>query len=325
MTADGKRFRKFFPSITAAEKYAAKLRAEHNSGKRAGMIPASLALMAAEAERILAGSGISIVEAARMAAARIGTEADRETFGERYARAMLAKEFVWRPVYADSMGRMLNWLPAAFLDLPCGVIDRAAIERALTASGSKARSTLDMRSSRINAILGYHERHTKSETIHILTDDQRAALLAACEDAQERMAVALLLYAGIRPDADSGEIRRIDWADVGEDYIAVQPEASKTGTDRLIPVTPALARLIENHPESGTVIPAGWKRKWTRIRKAAGVKSNDITRHTFASHFLAWKGEDATKNAMGHTAGSSTLFRHYRRAVTEAAGAAYFG
>lgn len=324
MTADGKRTRKFFPSITAAEKYAAKLRSEHNSGKRAGMVSASLALMAAEAERILAGSGITIVEAARMAVAKIGSESDRETFGERYARAMLAKEFVWRPVYADSMARMLNWLPAAFLDLPCGVIDRGAIERALTDSGPKARSTLDMRSSRINAILGYHERHTKSETIHILTDEQRKALIAACDGPQETMAVALLLYAGIRPDADSGEIRRIGWEDVGTDYIVVHPEASKTGTDRLIPVTPALARLIADHPESGTVVPAGWKRKWTRIRKAAGVSANDICRHTFASHFLAWKGEDATKNALGHASGSSTLFRFYRRAVTEAAGAAYF-
>jgi hypothetical protein len=323
MTADGKRFRKFFPSITAAEKYAAKLRAEHNSGKRAGMIPASLALMAAEAERILAGSGISIVEAARMAAARIGTEADRETFGERYKRAMLAKELVWRPAYSETMTRLLNWIPASFLDLPCGVIDRAAIERALTASGPKARSTLDMRSSRINAILGYHERHSKSQTIHVLSDVQLKALLAACDGPQETMAVALLLYAGIRPDADNGEIRRLDWDAVGNTEIFVSKEVSKVG-ERLIPVTPALARLIEGHPESGTVIPANWKRVWTRLRKAAGITANDVCRHTFASHFLAWKGEDATKNAMGHTAGSSTLFRHYRRAVTEAAGAEYF-
>lgn len=61
------------------------------------------------------------------------------------------------------------------------------------------------------------------------------------------------------------------------------------------------------------------------IRKAAGVTAHDVTRHTFASHFLAWQGEASTKNAMGHTAGSSTLFRHYRRAVTEEAGKTYFG
>jgi integrase len=51
---------------------------------------------------------------------------------------------------------------------------------------------------------------------------------------------------------------------------------------------------------------------------------HDVCRHTFASNFLAAQGEDATKQAMGHTAGSATLFRHYRRAVTRDAGAKYF-
>ena len=325
MTSTGERKRKTFTTPQAAEKFAASVRAAHNSGQRAGMISATLAAQAAEAARILTGTGISIVEAARLAAARAGKAADKETFKERYTRAMLAKEFEWRPAYSASMGLMPNWLPKSFWGLPCSVIDRETITKALADNGNKlALSTIDMRTARVLAIAGYKERHTKGRTIHILTDDQRAALFAACLTDDERFAVALLVYAGIRPDAAQGEISRLDWEDVGKTHITIHPEASKTGSDRLIPILPALRCLVKGHPKSGRVQPSNWKKNWQRIRKAAGVTAHDVTRHTFASHYLAAFGEDATKNAMGHTANSSTLFRHYRRAVTEDAGKAYF-
>jgi hypothetical protein len=54
-------------------------------------------------------------------------------------------------------------------------------------------------------------------------------------------------------------------------------------------------------------------------------KFQDGTRHAFASHHLVAFGEASTQAAMGHTEGSRTLFRHYRRAVPEEAGKKYFG
>jgi integrase len=135
--------------------------------------------------------------------------------------------------------------------------------------------------------------------------------------------VALLLFAGIRPDAEAGEISRLQWEAVGETEIYVSPEVSKVG-DRHVPITPRLRRLLRGHPKSGSVVPAGWRRAWQRIRRVSGISEmQDVCRHTFASNHLAAFGEDATKQAMGHTAGSSTLFRHYRRAITrESAGGA---
>lgn len=151
-----------------------------------------------------------------------------------------------------------------------------------------------------------------------------AAMLAACQSEAERMAVALLLWAGILPDAEGGEITRLDWADVGAKEIYIGQDVAKTGTDRHIPISRCLARLIKGHPKEGCVIPANWKRVYQRIRKAAGIVGQDVTRHHFASHYLMAYGEDKAKAALGHTAGSSTLFRHYRRAVTEADGKAFF-
>jgi integrase len=155
-----------------------------------------------------------------------------------------------------------------------------------------------------------------------MTVKQCAAMLRACRSAAERHAVSLLMFAGIRPD---GELGRIDWADVGADNIVVHPETSKTGSDRFIPLTARLRRLLRGHPASGSVIPPNWQRRVQAIRKAAGIAGEqDITRHTFASHFLACHSEDETKRAMGHTQNSQTLFRHYRRAVTTEAGRKYF-
>jgi integrase len=324
MTATGQRKRKYFQGKTAAEKFAASLRQQHTAGARGSVIPISLANQAIEATRILEGSGVSLVEAARLAVARIATTSSKETFKDRYARALLWGESHWRPRYQLDMERVPRWVPS-LMPVACGVIDRQRIEEALQEGGALARSTIDMRARYVLAILGFRERHRKSSTIHILTADEKEALLDACKTPAEKRAVALLLYAGIRPDAESGEIARLDWSNVGTKEIYVPADASKTGTDRIIPIQPVLRRALKGHPKTGTVIPANWKRTWARIRKDAGIgHMQDVLRHTFASHYLAAFGEDATKAAMGHAANSSTLFRHYRRAVTEKDGKAFF-
>ncbi|MFZ9937764.1 MAG: tyrosine-type recombinase/integrase [Luteolibacter sp.] len=276
------------------------------------MIPLSLAHQAAEAARILEGSGISIVEAARLAVARIATTASKETFRDRNRRAMLWGEEHWSARYRIDMEKLPRWCPS-LMPLPCGTIDREKIEAALQESGSLARSTLDMRAARILAVIGFRERHRKSPTIHILTADQQKAVLAACQNAGERRTVALLLYAGIRPDAESGEISRLSWQNVGKTEIYVPQEASKTGADRIIPIQPVLRRELKGHPKSGPVIPAGWRRAWQRIRKAAGIgHMQNVLRHTFASHYLASYGEDATKAVLGQHDGSGDILIYER-------------
>jgi integrase len=209
---------------------------------------------------------------------------------------------------------------------PCGTIDRLVVEAALVQDRPLARSTIDARTTRVLAVLHYRERHRKSSEIKILTLTEVEAVLSHCKKPEERRVVALLAFAGIRPDAESGEIARLDWEAVGAKDVYIAPSVSKTGSDRHIPLTPRLRAEIDGHPASGPVLPAGWRRAWQRIRKAAGIAGEqDILRHSFASHYLAATDEARAKAAMGHTAGSSTLFRHYRRAVTQVDGLAYFG
>ena len=325
MTASGKRVRKYFPTTTEAKKFSAKLMASYRAGHRSGIISTSLAVEAKEAASILEGTGISLVEAARIARTTAKGKADKETFHGRYCRAVDAMEGHWSHRYYLEVSKMLKWLPKEFQKIPCWQINADMAKEAIQGHGKFAQSTLERRTTLVMAIVHYKERHRKKTTIHILDKDQRKALFDACQTAQERWVVALLLYAGIRPDSEHGEISRMDWSDVRESHIYVSEEASKTNTDRLIPIAPILAELLADRPEKGRILPPRWKIAWTRIRKEAGISHlQDVLRHTYASHMLMWKGEEATKAAMGHTANSSTLFRHYRRAVSREDAVAFF-
>lgn len=326
MAGDGKRRRKFYRTKTAATDAAAKLKAAHREGQRGSVLSATVAVQAAEALRILEPCGLSLIEAARIAAAQAGRSANLETFGERWQRTMLHGEMVWSPVYARDMANVPRWVGPEVMASRCGALNREVMKAAVETHRSKNPGTVKMTMLRVMAVLGDRERDTgKRAEVSILTVPQCARLLRVCERVEERRVVALLLFAGIRPDVEHGEIGRLQWDAVGADQIYVSSDVCKTNQDRHIPISSRLRRLIRGHPTSGRVVPNGWKKAWQRIRRDAGIAHlQDVCRHTFASHALAAWGEGEAKQAMGHTAGSTTLFRHYRRAVTKDAGEKYF-
>jgi len=325
MSADGKRVRKFFSDKKKAEKLAGALRAQHHSGLRGSVLPSAVAQQALEAMKVLEPLGVSLVEAARMVAAQLGGEAQREVFRDRLRRVWLDGEARWSDRYERDMQKIPRWIGEEGMGMRCGEMTEEVVARLLRANGAAAQSTLEMRRLRVLAALHWKERHRRQRGIEMMTPEQVAALVAACKTPEERRAVGLLLYAGIRPDAEDGEIMRMDWSMVGKTEIYLPPEVTKTGSDRHVPLTPRLREMLDGRPAEGRVVPAIWKRVWQRLRKAAGIDGKqDIARHTFASHFLAAYGEDSAKQAMGHTAGSRVLFEHYRRAVTREAGCGFF-
>jgi len=346
MSGQGKRERKFFEIEKDAETFAKKLRGQYDRGERGGIVDAGLARMAAEAAKEVAGSGNTILEAVKtfaemvamlkpygispMDACKAAVAANAasgaaESFRERYDRFRKDNETRWRDRYAADMGKLPRWLGEDFMSTPCAGINSAAVESALRANGADAASTVLARKTRVLAVLHAAPKRPKRGPVKIMTVTQCAAMLRACRNPAEVRAVALLLFGGIRPDAQDGELSKLDWQDIDADHITIHPEISKTDSDRIIPITPRLSRLLRGHPANGPVLPTGWAKRIQAIRKSAGVAGDqDVTRHTFASNFLVAFGEDACKGAMGHTAGSTTLFRHYRRAVKPAAAKKYF-
>lgn len=305
--------------------FAADLKANYQSGRRA-VITSDLARDAQAAKDLLKPFGVSLYEAARTYAKLRQEEHGTETFATRYDAYVARQEMDWSAAYADQMARLPRWLGKEFLALPIGRINDQVIRDALRAQGAVAEATIESRARRVRAVISGKGHRRRAVRIEIMTLRQVALMMRACQQRDELRAVALLLFAGIRPGTDYGEIARLDWESIDDDHVYVPAEASKTGSDRHIPMTPRLRRLLRGHPSEGPVTPAGWARRIQRIRKAAGIAGKqDITRHTFASHYLAAFGEDATKAAMGHTPNSRTLFAHYRKSVTVEQGLAYFG
>lgn len=326
MSATGCRVRRFFADEKKAAAFGAGVRAKHTAGVR-GMLPAEVALQASEALRILQPLGISLIEAARIAARAAGSAEVAERFMDRWLRVVAEGETHWSERYAQDMGKLPRWLGEEAMGMRCGELSAEVIRTALRANGACSLGTVEMRARYVSAVLGSRERVRPQREIEILTPAQVARLLRAAETVEQRRVVALLVFAGIRPDAESGEIARLQWEAVGKTEIYVSREVSKV-SDRHVVIHPRLARLLRGHPAVGPVVPAGWRRAWQRIRRVAGISEmQDVCRHTFASYLLAFHNGDEgpVKMAMGHTAGSSTLFRFYRRAVTAEAGLKFFG
>lgn len=328
LTASGARVRKFFgEDKRAAEQFAAGLRAKWAAGVRGTLLDPAVAIQAAEAVRILEPTGLSLVEAARAARARFDAASSTETFRERWLAFMAQQEAHWRDRYRHDMEKIDRWVPPAFMASRLHEITPAGVRAAVMAGGAKAESTIKARSTRIMAVISGRGGKRRAKRIELLDREQLARLKwAARRDPETRRAVGLLLFAGIRPSAQDGEIARLDWSAVGASQLYIEHDVSKTGSDRHIPICRRLRWWIRGHPAEGPAAPPSWKPKWQALRREAGIGSaQDLTRHTFASHFLAVHGEQRTKAAMGHTAGSDTLLRHYRRAVTEEDGRIYFG
>jgi integrase len=169
----------------------------------------------------------------------------------------------------------------------------------------------------------------------ILTPAQAEALLE-CADSSIRAALALGLFAGLRPES---EICRLDWSLIHlvqetitdpagnkmKSYGHIDVRESKgVGGERLVQIAPNLyAWLKRARPASGTgAVAVGYDRLNELIKLAArtaGIESwpHDGMRHSFCSyHFAAYRDEHATMAQSGHR--SVSIFRrHYCKPIQQ--------
>ena len=149
--------------------------------------------------------------------------------------------------------------------------------------------------------------------ISILSKEQIAQLMNSAQTYDSgscQAAVALMLYAGIRPN----EVERLHWQDVRlhEGVICISPQHSKTGGARHVTIHPPLASILHSVKKapSERICPPAWRLRWAALRRAAGFSDwqPDVLRHTFATHYLAtFRSYTELQFEMGHR--SSTLLR----------------
>lgn len=146
-----------------------------------------------------------------------------------------------------------------------------------------------------------------------------------------RSALALLLFAGIRPEELAGRAKdplRWKHVRVDEKMIRIPAEISKTGKPRIVEGIPATVWRWLEPQQDHTPISPGRTRQALRIAQAAIAPRewpHDATRHTFCTYALAHTS-DAGKVShwSGHEGNPTMLQRHYRGLATKAEAEKFF-
>ena len=164
--------------------------------------------------------------------------------------------------------------------------------------------------------------------IEIYTPDELKRLLKAAA-ARKRSATNILpmfllgAFAGIR----TREIQRLDWSQVGTEWIDVTPKRTRSASRRLVPIHPNLAAWLQPlRKAAGPVCP------YTHLHNAIGLvalragvkwKRNGL-RHSFISYRVALV-KNAAEVALECGNSPAMIFQHYRERVTPAQASEWFG
>jgi integrase len=154
-------------------------------------------------------------------------------------------------------------------------------------------------------------------------NETRKLLAAAYEKVSELIPyLAIGFFAGLR----TAELERLDWADITDSAIRVEPRTSKTASRRVVDMSENLSQwLLPFRKTSGSIRPPNARKMREGLCEVAGVewKPNGM-RHSFASHHVAMY-EDSGKTALllGHSS-PALVFRHYRALVNRKSAAEYW-
>lgn len=150
--------------------------------------------------------------------------------------------------------------------------------------------------------------------------------------------MAVMTFAGIRPDQNDGEIVKLDWTHLLYDdrhhkRIELPASITKTGKQRTVKMRPALSSWIQWHikkngNKEGLVCPkkgAPLRKQLREIYVEAGVnRIQDGLRHSFASYLAPIDGLNIVEAELGHLGGSEILNRHYRTDVRKTVAAKFW-
>jgi len=345
-TLTGKRERHFYPTKTKALE-AAKLLKQSAAefGHQSQAIRPSLAEDATAAAAMLEPWGMSLLEAARMAASFREREAASCTVKDALAAWIVSCEGLRKPTLA-TYGNTTRRLEAALGDRILSTLEASEIQEGLGLVGTSGAAAANHHRAgraffRWAAKRGWCKveifervetpRTSKSTEVKFLTLDECRKLLSTAGESfpQAVASYAVLLFAGLRPS----EFDRLRTEDVSPDGIEINAD-SKIGKRRHVTPCETLRAWLTAHPfervsnfrrtHQAVRYLAGWD-VWTdpdfftpppvsedEKKQLRPKWPTDATRHSFATYSIN-KGVtlDHFLWEFGHSGNTRTLKTHY--------------
>jgi integrase/recombinase XerD len=285
---------------------------------------------------VLAGSGLSLTQAAKIAmefhgirtsgialndavAALLNSKSKRS---ERYKKDLrlklekFSKDFPGQKLVEISVKEIKNWLKKRG-----AAVTNNNYRTALSVLFSHAKTEEWIASNPIEYVTA-EEEDTKQPGI--LEVFQVRALLKACAEFQPDFvpAVTIALFGGIRPESELWHLQR-QHVDLKKAEIDVHKSKSQ-GSTRFLKIQQNLVAWLQRYlkDEPGPISPHGdaYYSRLQRIRAEAGIIKwpQDVLRHSFASYrYAACGDENLTRKEMGHYGSVHTFLRHYKNRVKD--------
>ncbi len=294
---------------------------------------------ARQAIRILEGSGLSLLDAARIAATgRVAVE--KISISEavhKFLSTLGDLRETSREWYADKLGIL-----ADAGDTPVDALTRAEFRRLISSRGvSSATVASYARACRrlwrwmldqepplagTDPTEGVPVTARASQEISFFTPAQAREVVNGALS-NHRAGLALMLFAGVRPEEVSGRGKpRMEWSAIDQvsRTVRVPEKCSKTHRARILEGLPdAFWRHVGSG--SGVIANVAGHRITQAAKAIAGVRGHDILRHTFATYAVALTSDVARVSLwLGHEGSPAMLHRHYRALATKAQAEEFF-
>lgn len=331
---DGVRFRRYFVSRAAADRFAAEQdRAARNHTDRALALTEGQREEAARCIALVAPHGRTLTDAVNEALSRWQLETASVPLDDVRAALLAVKGQDKRSAphlaalsrclarFCEAFpGRLVASIQPAEVDdylrgLPVGGISRDSYR---TLIGVAFAFAVRRGWAKENPIKLVEKAGGTVPEARIIAPEALAALLAAA-DPRLLPWLALGAFGGLRP----AEATRVPWRNVGPAGVLLTADITKVGARRVVPMLPALAGWIEpeRRDRAGAVglKPSTHRRLLRRAWKAAGWKGwpKDGLRKSFISYRFALT---LNENQVASEAGNSPGVVHkYYRALTDAA------
>ena len=285
---------------------------------------------------VLAGSGLSLTDAAKIAvefhgirtsgislkdavAALLrakGKKSDRYQKELRLKLEKFARDFPDRKLADISVKEIQGWLAKRG-----AAVTNNNYRTALSVLFSHAKTKGSIASNPIEYVAAEEE---DSKQPGILELFQVRSLLKACVKLQPDFvpAVTIALFGGIRPESELWHLQR-QHVDLKKAEIDVHKSKSQ-GSTRFLKIQQNLVAWLQRYlkDEPGPICPHGdaYYSRLQRIRTEAGIIKwpQDVLRHSFASYrYAACGDENLTRREMGHYGSVHTFLRHYKNRVRD--------